>query len=529
MQKHHSNYIKKLLLPCLSFSVTVGVLSTILVTLFKLETEKVIHFSQWAYTAASQKPIIVIWFFLGIAVAGLASSFILSHSRTSRGGGIPTSIAAIRGITNFKWLPSLVVLPVTALLSFLCGLPLGTEGPCVQMGTAVGDGTVRLFGGKKNKAWRRYIMTGGATAGFALATGAPITSIVFAGEELHKRFSPLLFSVSALSVLVSQICATFLESFGIGTVSLFNVYHFESLPLHLLFVPLTVGFLCGIASLIFTKIYHKFDKLMQVTMKNISIKFKFPVIFVLVALIGFFVPKALGTGHSLIENMFSSSTVWYMLIFVFLIRAAFMMLANTAGITGGIFLPTLAFGAIIGALCGNIFVAMNVIDEKYYALLIVLGMTAFLGATSKIPITACVFAIEALGGIHNILGVIIAATASFIVVEISGLNDFTDTVVETKAHSAHKGKQPHVIEVPLTVKENSFVIGKELQDVLWPVSCVVLSIEKSDRDNSKTGILQGDVLTVHYKTYDPVATAEEFEVLVGDQSEDIDRIMRPES
>ena len=41
-------------------------------------------------------------------------------------------------------------------------------------------------------------------------------------------------------------------------------------------------------------------------------------------------------------------------------------------------------------------------------------------------------------------------------------------------------------------------------------------------------LAEGEVLTVHYTTYDPAATAHEFEVLVGDQCTEIDRIMRPE-
>ena len=153
-------------------------------------------------------------------------------------------------------------------------------------------------------------------------------------------------------------------------------------------------------------------------------------------------------------------------------------------------------------------------------------MTSFLGATSRIPITACVFAIEALNGANNILPLITSITVAFLIAEMSGVKDFSDTVVETKAHALHKGKKAHSVEVPLTVREGSFVVGKELHDILWPAYCVVLSVDRSHKHRSKIAV--GDVITVYYKTYDPIATAEEFEVLVGDQNENIDRIMRPE-
>ena len=103
----------------------------------------------------------------------------------------------------------------------------------------------------------------------------------------------------------------------------------------------------------------------------------------------------------------------------------------------------------------------------------------------------------------------------------------SDTVIELKEHALHKGKTPHSVKVPLTVCEGSFVVGKDLRDILWPVSCVVLSIDRAIDDDESTVISVGDVITVHYKTYDPVAVAEEFEALVGDQPTEVDKIMRP--
>lgn len=526
MNDKKSHYIKNLLLPCLTFSVITGVFSALLISLFQWSAKHIINISAHIYDAVRANPKWLFCLIIGAAAIGFISSIILSLSRTCRGGGIPTAIAAIRGITNLNWLTSIFVLPISALMTFLCGVPLGTEGPSVQMGTAVGHGVVRLLGGKKHIGWRRYIMTGGAASGFSLVTGAPVTSILFSMEELHNRFSPLLFSVASISVVVTQITSKILSHFGFISDGLFHLGELPTIPPLLLLLPLIVGLLCGTCSVFFTKLYHRIDRLIRVKLSNVSVKLKFPIIFACVALIGFFIAEVLGTGHSLIDHILETQNVWYLLLIVFLVRVVLMMISNTAGITGGIFLPTLAFGAIIGSLCAEAFIALGIIESEYYTLLVILGMTAFLGSTSRIPITACVFAIEALSGANNILAIIIAVLSAFIIAELSGVEDFTDAVVKTKARAIHKNKEPHLIEVSLTVYENSFVVGKELSDILWPVSCVVLSIERAPHEKHKTGISVGDVLTVHYKTYDPVATAEEFEVLVGDQTEDIDRIMR---
>ena len=161
------NYIKNLLFPCLIFSAVTGFFTAIIVTLFKLLAELVIHVSTSAYAAVRENPEWLPLLVVGAAVIGLLASLVLSLSHSCRGGGIPTSIAAIRGIVSFKWLSAILLLPVSALLTYLAGLPLGTEGPCVQMGTAVGDAVIKCFGKKKHEGWRRYMMTGGASAGFS--------------------------------------------------------------------------------------------------------------------------------------------------------------------------------------------------------------------------------------------------------------------------------------------------------------------------------------------------------------------------
>lgn len=520
-------HIKNLLLPCLVFSTVTGILSAILVTAFKMAVENVIHLSVRLYSTVRENPIWIPLLVFGAALLGLAASVILSRSRSCRGGGIPTSVTAIRGIVSFRWIASIFILPFSALLTFLGGIPLGTEGPCVQMGTAVGDGTVKCLGSEKQKGWRRYIMTGGASAGFSIATASPISSIIFSMEELHKHFSPLLLTVASISVISAQITAQILALFGIGSVGLFQISALKAIDPKLLFAPLLVGLICGGCSILFTRFYHLIDRLMRTILKKCSIKTVFPVLFACVSAVGFFLSDALGTGHGLTEQILQTQMIWYLLILIFLIRMVIMMISNTAGVTGGVFLPTLAFGAIVGSLCATGMIALGWIGPDYYILIVVLGITSFLGATSRIPITACVFAIEALGGINNVLPIIIATTVALITVELSGLEDFTDTIIDSKISSISKGKTPTVIEVPLTVKQDSFAVGKELRDILWPNACVIVSFERASKNRGNVGIAEGDVISVHYKTYHPAATAEELKALVGEQSEQIERMMNP--
>ena len=131
-----------------------------------------------------------------------------------KGGGIPRSEGVLRGVLSFHWLRTLIGTFLGSMIGFVCGVPLGCEGPAVLMGTAIGAACVSFS--KKRSAWERYVMTGGAGAGFAVATGAPLSGILFTLEEVHKRFTPMLI----ISVSVTVLTATFVNRFLCGV---FNI------------------------------------------------------------------------------------------------------------------------------------------------------------------------------------------------------------------------------------------------------------------------------------------------------------------
>ena len=521
------NPINKLILPCLAFSMITGIFSALIITGFKILAEFAVHTSGTVYEAVRSNPIWLPLLVIGAAVIGLLASLILSISHSCKGGGIPTSVAAIRGIFSFKWIEGIVLLPVSALMTFFVGLPLGTEGPCVQMGTAVGNGVMKIFGKERHKGWRRYVMTGGASAGFSIATASPISAIIFAMEELHKHFSPVLLIVASVSVITAQITARALASVGIGDLEFFHLPRIDAIPPALYIAPIVVGIVTGICSILFTRLFYVVDKFMRVLLKKFSTRLVLPVLFAIVSIVGFFFAGSLSSGHSLVHSLFTPGTAWYILILLFLVRAIGMTVCNTSGATGGVFLPTLAFGAIIGALCADVMIAIGLMGSEHYLIVVVLGIVSFLGATSRIPLTACVFGIEALGGISNVLPIIISTTVSLLIVEASGLEDLTDAIIEAKIHKITKGKISTDVEVPLTVKKNSFAVGKELRDILWPNSCVVISFNRARYSKDHGAISEGDVITVRYITYDPEATARQLTDLVGEQSEETVKIMMP--
>ncbi len=498
-----------------------GAATACLVFVFKWLASHAAHLCADIYTYFRILPIYAsVLLIVGVAIIGLLSALILKWAPECKGGGIPTVVAALRGIVPFRWLRSTLLVPLSALLTFICGVPLGNEGPCVQIGAALGEGSVALSG-NKFKAWRRYIMTGGACAGFAVATGAPIAGILFAIEEAHRRLSPMIFMTASVSVVAGQATMLALCALTGQSHAMFDIEALEALPLDELWAVVPIGIVCGIIAIFFTGAYVACGKFLKKVLFKVPFVVKVISVFVLTAICALINGDFAGSGHSLTERLLDASGVWYLLIIGFLIRSVLLMLANNVGITGGLFIPTLTFGAILGSLCASALVALGLIESEHYAVLVIVGMASFLGASSRIPVTACVFALEVLCGPENIFSVIIGVTVALLIIEVVGVPVFTDAVIDTKAEARHEGKAAHIFDVYLTVQKGAFVEEKEIRDIIWPYTCTVLSVDRTNSKSTGVGLSEGDVLHVHYQSYEPRATLEELEALVGRQADDV--------
>ena len=495
-----------------------GVATGSLIFGFKVAANQIIEVSEKIYTFVRANPQWLPLLLLGAAVLGALAAWILYWEPNCRGGGIPTAIAQLRGLLSFRWLRSLILVFVSSMLTYLCGIPLGNEGPSVQMGTAVGRGAVRIFG-RKNLAWDRYIMTGGACAGFATATGAPLTGILFAFEEAHRRFSPMLFMVSASTVIFGSATGEALCQWTGMDGRLFSFTVDAVLPLSSLWAPLLVGLLCGGVAIAFTRVYRAVWDLVKKLGRRIPYRLMTFSVFVLIALIGFFYRDAQGSGHEIIHHLLEGQGVWYLLPICFVLRAVLLIVANNIGVTGGLFVPSLAFGAILGFVCAKGLVTLGLLGEEYTVILTTVGMASFLGASSRIPLTAVAFAVEALCGLSNILPVAVGVTFAYLVIEVVGIEGFSETVIAGRVERERKGKTPQIVETDVVVQPGAFVVGKEVRNILWPPSCVILSVYRNPdrKDRHFGGMDVGDTLHVHYTTYDPIATMESLEHLVGPQ------------
>ena len=186
------------IIPSLGYGVLCGLLTGTVIFFFKFAAKQLEHLSRFLYETAKESPLYIAFTFAILSLAAL--TMILLHQKIPevKGGGIPRSEGILRGRLNCRPIKTLIGTLFGSMISFLCGLPLGSEGPAVLIGTSLG----KICSASPNRIpWSRYVMTGGAGAGFAVATGAPLSAMLFALEEIHKRFTPLLILTVSTSVL----------------------------------------------------------------------------------------------------------------------------------------------------------------------------------------------------------------------------------------------------------------------------------------------------------------------------------------
>ena len=108
---------------------------------------------------------------------------------------------------------------------------------------------------------------------------------------------------------------------------------------------------------------------------------------------------------------------------------------------------------------------------------------------------------------------------SYAVIEIVGIESFTDAVIEAKKEKKTRGKKIFEIEREFVIQEGAFAVGYDVKDVFWPPNCVVVSIVKNKDSSEHHGVLgEGDKLCIHYKTAFPEEVFGQLEDFVGKQS-----------
>lgn len=279
----------------------------------------------------------------------------------------------------------------------------GAEGPVTQIGSGIGSAVSDLLGLPERD--RRMFLLAGSSAGVGALFSAPLGGALFAPEVLYRK--PEFEGEAIVPCIVASIVAftTFTTIEGDHRrVFIPNALE-EKLALHdprelLLYLLLAV--LCALVSWVYVKVFSGTGKLFaKLTLVPPILR---PALGGLgVALLALAIAPQAGAagvlfgGYRLMESAINEELPVRLLALLIGAKIVATALTISSGGSGGVFAPSLALGALCGALVGEwadaLFPSLG-IEPACFALV---GMGGFFAGVAKTPIAAIVIVCEMTG------------------------------------------------------------------------------------------------------------------------------------
>ena len=265
------------------------------------------------------------------------------------------------------------------------GASLGREGAPKQAGAVIANTASDAAGLPDDK--RRLLVACGAGAGFAAAYGVPLGGALFALEVLHGELAPRF----VLPALLTSVIAT-----GVSWLFLPNAptYLIPAYPgsLSVAMWALLAGPVAGVVAVLFVRAVAWADG--HRPRGWLRLVAPVPALGLLGATSITF-PQLLGNGRDVAELAFTGRVAPLLLLALLLLKPAASLLCLTSGTPGGLFTPSLAFGALLGGVLGYPWSLLW--PEAPPGLFAVLGAAAVVAATTQGPVSTVVLVVELTG------------------------------------------------------------------------------------------------------------------------------------
>lgn len=348
---------------------------------------------------------------LGGLVAGL---LVKTFAPETEGTGTDSYIDAFHNKAGVMRRRVPLVKALATIATLASGGSAGKEGPTAQTGAGIGS----LLGHylKMGARARRTMMVAGAAGGLGAIFRAPLGGALTAVEVLYKEdletdaLTPaILSSVTAYTVFCSVN--------GFEHVFAFGGAPFHS-PIQLLFY-VVLGLVCSGTGYLYVRFMHGskkhfFDRL------PVNPYLVPPIGGLMVGLIGFFFPQAIGQGFGYVQQVLTGApvdgieTTAGALLLLAALKIATTSFTISSGGSGGVFAPSLFIGAMVGGFVGQVshdlFPAL-VPDPTPFA---VVGMGAFFAGVANAPIASLLMVCELTGAYELLPPLMVVATVALI-------------------------------------------------------------------------------------------------------------------
>ena len=305
----------------------------------------------------------------------------------ARGSGVPQTKAALFAREGRITLRTVFGKFFCTSVTLASGIPLGREGPSVQVGGGIASVLGRLVGLRTEQV--KNLIPVGAAAAIAAAFNTPLAAVLFALEEIMGDLNaPVIGGVvlaSATSWMVLRVL--------LGNHPLFKVPQYQLVHPAEFAVYAVLGVAGGLVSVAFTKLLlgmrARFLRFPQST-----VWFQPVLGGLLVGLIGWFVPQVLGVGYGYVGDALNGNMAFKMMLLLVVLKLLTVTTSYASGNAGGIFGPALFIGAMLGGTVGTVahhwFPAYTAMPGAYA----LVGMGAAFAGIVRAPMTSVLMIFE---------------------------------------------------------------------------------------------------------------------------------------
>lgn len=299
----------------------------------------------------------------------------------ARGSGVPQTKAALFAHEGRITLRTVLGKFFCTSATLASGIPLGREGPSVQVGGGIASVLGRALGLRPEKV--KALLPVGAAAAIAAAFNTPLAAVLFSLEEIMGDLhAPVLGSVvlaSATSWMVLRLL--------LGNSPLFKVPQYQLVhPLEFA-IYAVLGVAGGLVSVAFTKLLLGMRaRFLRFPKKTLWFQ---PVAGgLLVGLTGLLVPQVLGVGYGYVGDALNGNMALKLMALLVVLKLITVTTSYASGNAGGIFGPALFIGAMLGGTLGTLahhWLPAYTATPGAYALV---GMGAVFAGIVRAPMTS---------------------------------------------------------------------------------------------------------------------------------------------
>jgi CIC family chloride channel protein len=317
-----------------------------------------------------------------VALGGVIAGLSLYLLRRLSGSSAPEITGAIWHKQGYFEAAPTIAKSIISIVIVGMGAAIGREAALKDTGATIAG---KISDWTRLSPEQRHLLVAcAAGAGMAAAYNVPLGGALFAIEVLLGTMS----LTNVLAAIIMSFVAVAVSWLFLPNIPTFKVEQL-SISSSLLFWAVLAGPILGAASAVYVRFIGWSETGKP---KGYMVMVAPMLVFLGLGLVSYHFPEVLGNGKNVVQEAFGSRLGPGLLCWLLVLRPVATAMCLKSGAPGGLFTPTMTFGALLGGLLGEAWSHLAPATSKdSYA---IVGAGAMLASASQGPLSSVVFMLE---------------------------------------------------------------------------------------------------------------------------------------